>query len=266
VKAFHNPTPTERDLVGLADGSLPASRRVRVERAVAASPELQAIVAAQRCALSAIDRAAHERAPHALRARLELMRAPEHTRRQTRRRTRLPRLLPAGGLATAAAAAAVAIVLTLGGGAGAPTVAQAAVLATRPALAGAPAQNGKTASLKGVSGAGLDFPYWEDLFGFRATGVRHDTIDGRAATTVFYRKGDMRVAYTIVSGRPLAWGTSASRASTYGIPVWTLHAHGLRVATWRREGHTCVLAGAGNVPDATLVSLASWRAGGGLHY
>lgn len=257
---FRDPTPTQRDLVGLADGSLPASRRVRVERAVAASPELRAIVAAQRRALSAVDQAASERAPHALRARLELMRAPD----RARRRATLPRLVPAGGLAAVAAVVA-ALVLALGGGAGAPTVAQAAVLATRAPLAGAPAPYGHDAALRGVRGAALTFPYWQDSFGFRATGVRHDTLDGRATTTVFYRKGDMRVAYTIVSGRPLAAGASTSSTMKGGVEVRTLKAHGLSVATWLRAGHSCVLAASSNVPSSTLVSLASWR-GGGLYY
>ncbi len=245
--------PTERDLLALADGSLPASRRVKVERAVADSPELQAVLAAQHRALSAVDAAASERAPVALRARLELLREPEHPR--PRRQIRFwPGLVPAGALA----AAAVAVFLAVSGGVASPTVAQAAVLATRVPTAGAPAQQRNGPTLAGVNGAGLAFPYWQDWFGFRAVGVRHDEFDGRQATTVYYRRGAARVAYTILSGRPLPFGAKSSGTSQNGVAVWTLTAHGLRVATWERHGHTCVLSGSG-VGDSVLVQLAAWR-------
>ena len=99
----HPHQPTERELAGLADGSLPASKRVRVERAVAASPELQGIVAAQRRALVAIDDAATERAPAALRARLELLRGPSGNRAPAKPRFSVPsfglaRVIPAAAL------------------------------------------------------------------------------------------------------------------------------------------------------------------------
>lgn len=253
--------PTERDLAALADGSLPASRRARVERAVAASPELQATVAAQRRALAVIDEAAGERAPAALRARLELLREPRRSRR--RAWSGIPRLVPVGAVAVAAVVAA--LVITLGGGVSAPTVAQASVLATRPATAAAPAQQGHTPMLADVRAAGLPFPYWDDRFGFTAVGIRHDRFDGRPATTVFYKSGNQRVAYTIVSGAPLAFGARTRGTVQDGISVWTLRAHGMRVATWLRRGHSCVLSGRG-VPFSQLVSLASWRADGSIPY
>jgi hypothetical protein len=261
---FRRTVPTERDLLALADGSLPASRRVRVERAVAESPEMQAILAAQRRALAAIDDAASERAPVSLRARLELLREPQQRRRRTTQWATVPRLVPAGGLA-AAAVAAVAVVLTVGGGVQGPTVAQAAVLATRAPVAAAPPQNGRSPSLKGLTAAGLPFPYWEDWSGFRAVGVRHDSFDGRQATTVFYRRGNARVAYTILSGSPLAAGAATTSTAEYGVVVRALTAHGMKVATWLRRDHTCVLS-ASNVSSSVLVRLASWRGDGKLPY
>lgn len=254
--------PTERDLVALADGSLPAARRVRVERAVAASPELQAMVAAQRHALAAIDEAAGEQAPAALRARLELLRAPSRSRGRARWRVRVPsfglaRVIPAG--AVAAAAVVAVLVITLGGGISAPTVAQASVLATRPAVAPAPGHKVHTFTLAGLRAAGLPYPYWDDSFGFRAVGVRHDRLNGRPATTVFYQRGSQRVAYTIVSGAALPAGAPAHASVWNGISVRALEAHGMRVVTWLRHGHSCVLAGR-HVPFPVLISLASWKA------
>src|SRR5581483_4130109 len=258
----HRHQPTERELAALADGSLPASKRVRVERAVAASPELQAMVAAQRRALTAVDDAASERAPAALRARLELLRGPSGNRSSARPRFSVPsfglaRVIPAGAIVAAAVVAA--LVITLGGGVSSPTVAQASVLATRPAVAAAPAHQGSSPTLGRLTAAGLPYPYWDDSFGFRAVGVRHDTLNGRPATTVFYQRGHQRVGYTIVSGPSLRAGAPAHGGVWNGVAVRALQAHGMRVVTWLRHGHSCVLAGR-NVPFSVLLSLASWHA------
>jgi hypothetical protein len=103
--------------------------------------------------------------------------------------------------------------------------------------------------------SGLPFPYWEDRFDWRAAGARTDHLAGRVATTVFYRRGAQRVAYTIVSGQPLA--APASHAA--------LSIAGRQVVTWLRRGNTCVLSGRG-VPVAELVRLAAWRGHGRIPY
>jgi anti-sigma factor RsiW len=225
---------SERDLTALADGSLPASRRPRVERAVAASPELQADLTAQRRSLAALSDAAHELAPSALRARLELARDPRPTRGRPRRQwTAIP---------AAAAVAAAVIVLTVGGGpTGAPTVAAAATLSGRAPVH--PAGTASGGALRWPTASGLSFPDWARRFGFVATGTRTDRLGGRLATTVFYARGDQQIAYTIVSGRPLAAG-AASRESTWeGTWLESFTASGRMVVTWLRSGHSCVLSG-----------------------
>jgi anti-sigma factor RsiW len=237
----------ERDLTALADGSLPASRRPRVERAVAASPELQADLAAQRRALAALSAAAEERAPSALRARLELARDPRPSRVRTRRAwTAIP---------AAAAAAAAVVVLTVGGGPGAPTVASAATLAFRTPLHPAGQATGST--LRWPTAGELVFPDWARRFGFVAVGARGDRIDGRAATTVFYQRAEQRIAYTIVSGSPLSAGTSMRPATWEGTRLSSFKAHGRAVVTWLREGHTCVLSGSPTLLGQ-LERLAAW--------
>ena len=225
---------SERDLTALADGSLPASRRPRVERAVAASSELQSDLTAQRRALAALSDAAHERAPSALRARLELARDPHLTRRHPRRQwTAIP---------AAAAVAAAVIVLTVGGGpAGAPTVAAAATLSGRAPLHPAGAASGS--ELRWPTASGLSFPAWARRFDFVATGARTDRLGGRLATTVFYARGDQQIAYTIVSGRPLAAGAAARESTWDGTRLESFAASGRVVVTWLRSGHTCVLSG-----------------------
>src|SRR5436309_10537786 len=95
------------DLCALADGSLPAARRAKVEARVAADPELQAVVERQRHALAATAALADDQPSPALVASVR----PRATSR--RRRRRAPRLALAGGLAAVAAIAA-AVLLTGG--------------------------------------------------------------------------------------------------------------------------------------------------------
>jgi len=228
----------ERDLTRLADGSLPAELREPLEQLVARSPELQRRLSEQRRAVAAARYVAErERAPLAIRMSRRVLEPPPRSRRR--------------GLmfALAGSLAALASILTLAGG-GAPglTVARAATLATRPALAtvGEPAEDSVT--LPRLRAAGLTFPYWEDRYGWRATGMRTDSIAGRTLTTVFYRRGAQQIAYTIVSGRPL---TSAGGASA--ITAGDRH-----IVTWPRGGHTCVLSSQ-DVSGSEMLDLATWR-------
>jgi anti-sigma factor RsiW len=233
------PSVLERDLTHLADDTLEPGRRELVERLVASAPELQERLREQRRAVAATRFAAQrERAPLTLRMGRRAIRSRRRPRRGT------------FTLALAGPAAIVAAILTLiAGGEPGLTVAQAATLAARPALATVAEPPDGSAWLPGLRAEGLPFPYWEDRFGWRATGARTDRIDGRAATTVFYRLGAQRIAYTIVSGRPL---TSDARptASTAG---------GRHIVTWLRGGRTCVLSGQNVSPEA-LLELASGRA------
>jgi hypothetical protein len=250
--------PTERDMAALADGSLPVRRRAWLEQAVAFSPQLQADLAAERRALSAIRRAGDERAPAALRARLELARDPNP-------RFRLPRFvtLTTATAAVAVAAFAAALVLTIGGGAtGAPTVAAVAALGTRQPVVVATETPNDHGILPGVSAAGISFPDWGASFGVEAIGVRRDHLGGRLATTVFYARGDQQIAYTIMSGPPLPAGAATHESVWGGTRLASFLTRGRVVVTWLRNGHTCVLSGPGT-PMAVLARLASWRAAGG---
>ena len=247
--------PSERDLAALADGALPVRRRAKVERAVGSSPQLQADVAAERRALAAIRGAAGERAPVALRARLELARDPDP-------RWRLPRFMTATAAtaAVAVAAFAAALAVTIGGGTtGSPTVAEAAGLGTRAPVTAAAATSNDDGVLPGVNAVGISFPDWGASFGFEAVGVRRDHLGGRLATTVFYARGDRRIAYTVMSGAPLPAGAPVRESVRNGVSIGTFLTNGRVVVTWVRNGHTCVLSGPGT-PSALLSRLAAWKA------
>lgn len=179
-----------------------------------------------------------ERAPESLQMRVAALKQPE---RPARRRM-LPR--PAFnfvrfGMPTAAAGIA-ALVLALGGGAGAPSLAQAAALATRAPTSPAPATDpSDPAKLLTAKVGTLHFPNWQSAGGWRSVGQRIDHIGNRTATTVYYRVGSSRVAYSIVSSPALAG------LKTGGEPYATMWSHGRITVIWEEAGHTCLLTGTG---------------------
>jgi anti-sigma factor RsiW len=239
------------DLCALADGTLPAARRPAVEAAVAASPELQQLLERQRRALEATRSLEREQAPASLRDAVEADR-----RARSSRRDGAGWLIPRVGLAGALAAAlVVAAVLVLGGGPGGPTVAEAAGLADRPAIGPAPAASADNDAQLALDVEGVVFPDLLRRFGWSAVGVRRDRLDGRNATTVFYEKGDQRIAYVIVAGDGLP-RPDAPESTYRGVMFHTLRVDGRPAVTWRRLGHTCVLVGA--APRDELLALARY--------
>jgi hypothetical protein len=145
------------------------------------------------------------------------------------------------GLSGSLAAVVAVVVLALPSG---PSFAQAAGLGHRAPQGPAPVA--VSPALLGASVDGVAFPAWADEFGWQASGVRHDTLDGRRATTVFYTKEGVRIAYTIVSGDGLDVPENARKQRTADVDLATVG----DAVTWERRGHTCVLSGA---PQATPV-------------
>jgi len=202
------------------------------------------------------------RAPDALRARVEAERAA----RRVPRRVGALRVGLAGAGALALAAAIVLVTGLLGGGAGrlaGPTIARAADVALRPSRGPAPAEDPRHPVLVRAGIAGLRFPYWDDNFGLRAVSMHRHRLDRRDALVVEYRARGERVGYAIVAGRPLAVPDGARRVRRGPLPLAVLRRRGAVVVTWRRDGHTCVLASR-QASVARLVELAAWTGGGKL--
>jgi hypothetical protein len=194
--------------------------------------------------------------PPALRARLSA---------QSRR---APRAAPRGRLALAAcvAAVSVAVVVMLAlAGPGSPTLSDAARPATLAATAPAPAADPRRPTLLRASFAGVSYPDWAREFGWRATGRRHDTLEGRSAETVFYQHTHHRIGYTVVSGEPLDQPAKAERYVVNGLEMRAYTDGPRDVVTFRRNGRTCVLAGAVH-QRSTLLRLASWKADGAISF
>jgi len=250
--------PREEELAALADGSLAPDRRAAVEAFVESSPELGDRLAEQERAFALVRGAsATVEAPAGVRARVDEMRRPAASRRRPRG------LAWAGGFAAAAAAVAAVVLLVLPGGAGGPSVAQAASLATRPPTAVAP--HAASPTLLAVTEDGVPFPYWAKKFGWKATGVRVDTLRGRHVTSVYYEKKGSTIVYSIVSGRALPRPPSSSRLRRESTEYRVLTIGGRLVVTWERRGRTCVLSATG-VPAAKLMKLASWNGKGSVPF
>jgi hypothetical protein len=240
------------DLSALADGTIDPARRPEVEAHIAASPELSTLYERERRVVEMLHHAAvTDRAPAALRARIEAQRPKPAVR--ARRRVGY-----AGALVGALAAVALALALILPGGTpGSPSVSDAAALAVKGANQPAPVPDPNEPS--GTIGDGIQdvyFPDWNGHFHAVAVGQRTDGLGGRPATTVYYRYKGKMVAYTIV-GVPALSQPKASVTQKNGVQLRTLKIDGRTVVTWRRDGHTCVISGPG-LSATDLQRLAAW--------
>jgi hypothetical protein len=243
------------DLAAAADGTLPRARQAELEALAERDPGVAAALDEQRRAMTLIRAAAEEvRAPLALRERLEADRA-RLARPRARRRW--------FSVAMAGAAAAALLLAVVFAGPSGPTLQDAAAFGALGPTGPAPGAQGKllTAEQDGVA-----FPEWGAKFGWETTGIRKGEVDGRDATTVYYEKEGKTLAYTIVGGDALDTPDDAKTVTAEGTLVKLFRTDdGRPAATWEREDHTCVLAGAG-VPDAKLAELAGWKGLGAVAF
>ena len=264
-----NPTPAEAELTRLADGSLPAAEREALRARAQASPELAAGLREQERAVALMRSVDEIAAPASLRASIaamtgtEPMTLAEQDRARHRRTTRGRRLAGLGWgprvfmpAVTALAIVVAAVVVLVSGGGGSPTVPETAHLALAAAIMPAPAPRASDRDLLDLHVDQIPFPSYVRSTRWRASGARRDALHGRKVTTVFYRAGaGTRVGYAIVSGRALAAPDGPTQ--TIGGVRYTLGPAGAgKLVTWRRDGHTCVIASA-TVSDQTLIALAT---------
>jgi hypothetical protein len=245
------------ELSALADGTLPADRRAEVQARIAASPELRELYERERRVSELRHELRSVRAPASLRARIEADRA--HLAPGPRRRVAY-----GGVLAAALAAVALAVVLVSPAGTpGAPSISQAAALASRGIAAPAPTPDPKTPGKLVRNIEDVYFPDWSARFHWRAVGQRVDHLEGREALTVYYAWHGKQIAYSIVAA-PALDQPAAQVTRSYGTELRTFDLNGRLVVTWRRAGHTCVLSGIGVAADK-LQQLAAWKAPGLEH-
>lgn len=246
---MNDETPsTEDELTRLADGSASDAEREALRTRVDGSAELGARLDEQARAIALVHAAADDvTAPASLRASVREMTGG---RPATRRRRAL--YMP---VATALAVVIAAIVLAVQGSSTTPTVRQTARLALSAAILPAPGPDLANHELLDVRVGNIPFPSYVPSVGWQATGARRDRLHGRPVTTVFYRAADgTRVGYAIVSGHALADPRGPSE-TVAGVRYVFGGVGSARLVTWRRDGHTCVIAGR-SVGDATLLALA----------
>ncbi len=223
---------------------------------VASSPRLSAAYQEERSAAELLRHARErDRAPAGLRSRIE---ADRPTPRIAARR----RLTYSGALAGAFALAVIAIALFLPGGTpGAPTLSDAAALATRGPTRPAPLPDPHRPAFQLAQAVDETyFPNWTSRLNWRATGQRVDRVGNRKAVTVYYSGHGRAVAYTIVGAPALAQPTGR-HFDMDGLQLRALSAGGRMIITWRRGNNTCVLSGV-DVTAHQLGQLAAWRSTG----
>jgi hypothetical protein len=170
----------------------------------------------------------------------------------------------AGTMVIAAAVATALAVGLSGGGTPKLTLRQASALTLRAATLPAPAESTRNDGQLTAAVDNIAFPYWEDRFGWRATGERTDRIDGRAVTTVIYEDAHgRRIGYAIVADTPAPALSGGGVAKHGTVPYRTFNEDGAQSISWLRDGHLCVVSGRG-VSSATLLKLASWSDDGSV--
>ncbi len=246
--------PGEAELTRLADGSLPQSRQAELRAQIRESPELTAALAEQQRAVAML-RAVDQPAPDALRSRIDGLTGAGAASRRERHRPRWRRAVILPGL-TAVAALVAVLVVVIGAGSGAPTVPQAARLALASATIPAPGVDPAQPKNLKPAGAPIPFPSWGATTGWKPSGARSDTVDGRRITTIYYTSPHgRRIGYAITSGRPLSGAHGIEVVHRYGTRFELARESGARLITWVRSGHTCVIAGR-FVTYRTLLALA----------
>jgi hypothetical protein len=212
-------------------------------------------------------RSSEVRAPDSLHRQVQALvaahRGPTRGRRFAPRAALIPhpRFSPLGliGVGVAVAVVAIALVVGLGHG-GSSTLSMRQTAAPMLSAATMPAPPESSANPAKLTAAvdGVKFPYWEDRFGWRSTGMRNDQMDGRAVTTVFYSdSAGHRIGYAIVAGTPAPQVGGVVALWRGGVTYRMLSENGAAVVTWLRDGHLCMVSGRG-VSSTTLLKLASW--------
>lgn len=243
-------SPGEAELTRLADGTLPKPAHEALRARVARSPELQARLREQERAVGLVNAAAELTAPAGLRASVQEAADASIVGRARRRRAadrrRIAVWRPRASIALVALAAMLVAVVSIAlhGGAS-PTVDRTARLALAAATGPPPAVDPSDPGLLSLRASGasrIPFPSYNRLGRWRASGVRHDTLDGRRVTTVFYAVGSARAGYSIVSGGALPVPRGSHLRGPHGVLYVLASSDGARLITWRRDGHTCVIA------------------------
>lgn len=185
---------------------------------------------------AAFQRAAESvEAPESLRRRIESDRARRPSRRPGRRGLAI-------GVAAVALGGVAGVVWVAERGSSPPSMDTVAAAALAPTSGGAPGPDPGDREYLTTHVDGVRFPSYAGLPNWRVVGSRSERLSGRAAVTVAYTAGGVKIGYTVVDGAALAVPADATRVSAAGVEAAILPVSRGSAVTWRARGHTCVLA------------------------
>ena len=162
--------------------------------------------------------------------------------------------------AAAAALAAVAIALETGSNETEPSLTKVYAATQLVPTKAAPARLGGSPPVLDARVGNLEFPDWQQKFGWKAVGRRDDSLSGRPVTTVFYRNPEgARLGYSVVSGDPLGGKPPGRQVTRKGNSYHVAREGEHTTVTWTQQGHTCAIVASSTVPRANLVDLAASR-------
>jgi hypothetical protein len=197
------------------------------------------------------------RAPQSLREAIQREREGVHAPAPFWRRHRWT--LAAAGTA-AAAVVAVAIALETGSDNAEPSLGTVYATAQLDPTVAAPEPVGGTPPVLDAKVGTLEFPDWQETFGWRPVGRRDDDLEGRRVTTVFYRNAEgARLGYAVVAGESLGGNPAGRPLEHEGKTYEVARGDERTIVTWTQEGHTCVIVAPSAIPQSTLVDLAASR-------
>jgi hypothetical protein len=94
--------------------------------------------------------------------------------------------------------------------------------------------------------------------GWRATGARTDTVQGRATVTVHWERAGRQIAHTTVGGGPVDAPRGSRRTGRRGVLLRSFDPDGRIAVTWDEAGATHVISAIG-ISRAALYNLAGGR-------
>ena len=160
----------------------------------------------------------------------------------------------------AAALAAVAIALEMGGDNADASLEKVYAAAQLNPTSAAPAPVGGTPPVLDAKVGALEFPDWQEEFGWKAVGRRDSDLGGRRVTTIVYRNPEgARLGYAVVAGDPLGGHPAGRPVEHKGKTYDVARGDERTIVTWTQQGHTCAIVAPSEVPQSTLVDLAASR-------
>lgn len=162
--------------------------------------------------------------------------------------------------AAAAALAAVAIALETGGDNADPSLNEVYAAARLNPTSAAPAPAGGEPPVLDAKVGALEFPDWQEEFGWKAVGRRDSDLGGRRVTTIVYRNPEgARLGYAVVAGDSLGGHPAGRPVEHKGKTYDVARGDERTIVTWTQQGHTCAIVAPSEVPQSTLVDLAASR-------